>query len=393
MQPAGVESDFSTPAGESHLGTGCHGPVPIAVSGASEMWPGNVAPGASRPLGVGMRVLAVSGFLGAGKTTFIQELARRTGREFVIYENEYGQADIDAATLSGSDGLSVWESTENCICCTGKQDFASTVLTIANTLDPDYLVVEPTGVARLSSVLANVGMVSYERISVLEPVTVVDAGAWSHQRARFPEIYEDQVASAGTVVVSKVGGAMPGELAALRSWVEGLNPGARVVDEPWERLGDAWFCELLERGAAGAPAVAAAKVAGDGAPDADGFASLSLEGVALPSESHLLWLLDAVVAGVFGEVVRAKGHLRCGGQWLRFDVVDRMWSVCGWEPGESAQTGPRPGLGVFIGPDLRASWLREAFLPAASRRYRAVGPAAAASPAAPASALRLASAR
>lgn len=100
-----------------------------------------------------MRVLVVSGFLGAGKTTFIQELARRTGRDFVVYENEYGQADIDAKVLSETDELSVWESTENCICCSGKQDFAASVLTIANTLDPEYLVVEPTGVARLSSVL------------------------------------------------------------------------------------------------------------------------------------------------------------------------------------------------------------------------------------------------
>ena len=57
----------------------------------------------------------VSGFLGAGKTTFIQELARRTGRDFVVYENEYGQADIDAKVLSETDELSVWESTENCI--------------------------------------------------------------------------------------------------------------------------------------------------------------------------------------------------------------------------------------------------------------------------------------
>ena len=350
-----------------------------------------------------MRVLVVSGFLGAGKTTFIQELSRRTGLDFVVYENEYGQADIDAATLSGSDGLSVWESTENCICCTGRQDFASTVLTIANTLDPEYLVVEPTGVARLSSVLANVGMVSYERICVLEPVTIVDAGAWARQRERFPLIYEDQVASAGTVVVSKTGGAVAAELAELRAWVGGINPGARIVDEPWERLGDTWFRELLEAGAhaggVGACGLRPAAAAGP-APDAAGLATLSLEGAALEGESQLPWLLDALVAGVFGEVVRAKGHLRCGGQWLRFDVVDRAWSMGGWEPGEggadgaldASPDGPTGGVAVFIGTELRASWLREAFLPPTARRYREAGawlPVAAA----PAAALGLASAR
>ncbi len=91
-----------------------------------------------------MKILVVSGFLGAGKTTFIQELVRRTGRDFAIYENEYGQADIDARRLRQDSDLKVWESTENCICCSGKQDFATSVLTISNTIDPEYLIVEPT---------------------------------------------------------------------------------------------------------------------------------------------------------------------------------------------------------------------------------------------------------
>ena len=105
-----------------------------------------------------MRVLVISGFLGAGKTTFIQELVRRTGKDVVIYENEYGEADVDAQALRADvPDLKVWESVERCICCSGRQDFASSVLTISNTLDPDYLIVEPTGVARLSNVQGNVG--------------------------------------------------------------------------------------------------------------------------------------------------------------------------------------------------------------------------------------------
>ena len=307
-----------------------------------------------------MKVLVISGFLGAGKTTFIQELARRTGRDFVVYENEYGQADIDAKVLSETDELSVWESTENCICCSGKQDFATSVLTIANSLDPEYLVVEPTGVARLSSVLENVDQVSYERISLLAPLVIVDAVAWQRQKDRYPDIYLDQVRTAPVVVVSKAQLAGPGELEALTSWVRELNPAAQVVDQPWGALEDAWFCQLLTHDldparAAIQPEVALAE---------DEFESLSLAGIALPSESHLLWFLDALVAGVFGEVVRAKGYLPCGekdgrgGQWLRFDVVDRTWQVTGAEPPEDGQS-----LGVFIGPEVRRPWLREVLLP------------------------------
>ena len=304
-----------------------------------------------------MRVLVVSGFLGAGKTTFIQELARRTGRDFVVFENEYGQADIDAAVLSQTDELSVWESTENCICCSGKQDFAASVLTIANTLDPEYLVVEPTGVARLSSVVDNVNQVSYERISLLEPIAIVDAVAWERQRERFSDIYLDQVATASTVVLSKVQHAGPGQLDAARAWVREQNPTAQIVDVPYSELPNEWFSGLLGRDLD--PTRSAAAPQG-GAAAEDEFESLSLAGISLPTENHLLWFLDALVAGVFGEVVRAKGSLPCGGQWLRFDVVDRAWSVTGAEPAEGGEKG---ALGVFIGPEVRRPWLRETLLP------------------------------
>lgn len=303
-----------------------------------------------------MRVLVVSGFLGAGKTTFIQELARRTGRDFVVYENEYGQADIDAKVLSQTEELSVWESTENCICCSGKQDFAASVLTIANTLDPEYLVVEPTGVARLSSVLSNVDQVSYERISLLQPLVIVDAVAWRRQRERFSDIYLDQIATAPLVVLSKVQHAGSGEVEAVRAWVREKNASAQIVDVPYDQLPDEFFSALLGR-----DQDPSRSAGGEAAPAAeDEFESLSLAGISLPTESHLLWFLDALVAGVFGEVVRAKGSLPCGGQWLRFDVVDRAWSVTG---AQAPEEGARGALGVFIGPEVRRPWLRETLLP------------------------------
>ncbi len=309
-----------------------------------------------------MRVLIVSGFLGAGKTTFIQELARRTKRDFVIYENEYGQADIDAAMLAQNDELSVWESTENCICCSGKQDFASSVLTIANTLDPEYLVVEPTGVARLSSVIENVNRVSYERISLLKPLVIVDAVAWEHQRDRFADIYLDQIKSAPVVVISKVQHAGMGHVDALRSWIQAFNPSAHIIDVAYSELPDTWFIQLLRQDLD--PEKTASFAQGDVSSqsniDESEFESLSLAGISLPTEGHLLWVLADLVAGVFGEIVRAKGSLPCGRQWLRFDVVDRTWSVTSSEP---AQNGDKGALGVFIGANIRRSLLREALLP------------------------------
>ena len=124
-----------------------------------------------------MKILIVSGFLGAGKTTFIKALAKHTGKDFAILENEYGTAGIDADRLRAEEGQSpvnIWEMTEGCICCSAKGDFSLSVLSIANTIDPEYLVIEPTGVGMLGNVLENVKKIEYQRISILSPVTIAD---------------------------------------------------------------------------------------------------------------------------------------------------------------------------------------------------------------------------
>lgn len=298
-----------------------------------------------------MKILVVSGFLGAGKTTFIQELIRRTGKDVVIYENEYGEADIDARRLRAGSDLRVWESVENCICCSGRQDFATSVLTISNTLDPEYLIVEPTGVARLGSVMDNLGKVEWERIELLAPVTIVDAQAWEQQRRRQPQIFDDQLRSAATVVVSKL--ADIADAAWARELVSELNPGAEVVARPYAEVPDAWWAALLARPLGGADG-------GNGTAGTDEgpeLETMALDHAELPTPTHLLWILDALSAGVFGRLARAKGSLPCGGQWLRFDLVERAWAVTGDEPAETARC-------VFIGEGLYRNGLREVFVPA-----------------------------
>lgn len=380
-----------------------------------------------------MNILVVAGFLGAGKTTFIRELSRRCRRQIAVYENECGQADIDARILRDDEDLTVWESLDNCICCTGKQDFASSVLTIANTIDPDILVVEPTGIARLSSVLANIDSVRYERIGLLPSIAIVGADTWVRQHDQFPSIYLDQVASAGAVVISKADRAGAGEVAAAAAWARERNPEAVVVDTPYQQLPDSWFEGLLmggrdgadadataeragragggaghgagtrgaerapgnrapaavaadtpaatvdpagaragaaavgtmgaaARGAAGTPAPAPATPATTPAATRESaIETLAIDDAFVPTPAHLFWLLDALSAGVFGRVVRAKGTVAYAGaeaEQLRFDVVDRAWAVTGAEAAE----GDLPQA-VFIGTDIKRAWLLEAFSP------------------------------
>ena len=301
-----------------------------------------------------MKILVVSGFLGAGKTTFIQELVRRTGRDFAIYENEYGQADIDARRLRQDSDLKVWESTENCICCSGKQDFATSVLTISNTIDPEYLIVEPTGVAKLQSILDNVNQVAWERISLLAPVTVVDAVSWQNQRTDFSEIFDNQLSAAASVVVSKLAPGSEDAAEPIKQLAAEMNPQAEVIAESsYADIPDEWWNSLLTRALDGS----VLKDAADDEDDGPDLETMALTHAELPSPTHLIWLLDAASAGVFGKLARAKGTLPCGNQWVKFDLVERAWAITGDEPQEESRC-------VFIGRDLLRHGLREAFVPA-----------------------------
>lgn len=301
-----------------------------------------------------MKILVVSGFLGAGKTTFIQELVRRTGRDFAIYENEYGQADIDARRLRQDSDLKVWESTENCICCSGKQDFATSVLTISNTIDPEYLIVEPTGVAKLQSILDNVNQVAWERISLLAPVTVVDAVSWQNQRTDFPEIFDNQLSAAASVVISKLAPGSEDAAEPIKQLAAEMNPQAEVIAESsYADIPDEWWNALLTRALDGSVLKDPASEKDEG-PDLE---TMALTHAELPSPTHLIWLLDAASAGVFGKLVRTKGTLPCGNQWVKFDLVERAWAITGDEPQEESRC-------VFIGRDLLRHGLREVFVPA-----------------------------
>ncbi|MGI6755161.1 MAG: CobW family GTP-binding protein [Atopobiaceae bacterium] len=313
-----------------------------------------------------MKVLVISGFLGAGKTTLIQELARRTGEDFVVYENELAQADLDAQVLQGPGGLSVWESTENCICCTGSQDFATTVLTISNTLDPAYLVVEPTGAARLSSVLENLQKVAYERIEILPPVCVVDGAAWASQSSRFADLLQDQVASATHVFISKTDHATPQEIEQIMDWAAAHNPQASVESHPIKAIPDTWFFSLLQdaqtpNAAPQSTTTLPSQSAHASASTQPELETFSLEGVTLRSEGDLLVLLEQAIHGALGDIIRAKGMLACGqncqnGQnWVCFDLVDGSYSITGGE--KIVQPAA-----VFIGQNLNRAKLRRAFV-------------------------------
>ena len=297
-----------------------------------------------------MKILIVSGFLGAGKTTFIRQLSRNIGRKFVILENEYGAAGIDGARLEEAAAKkNIWEMTEQCICCSGKKDFASSVLTIANAVDPEYLIVEPTGVGRLSRIIENLKQIEYERIRLLAPVTIVDIYSYGRYMEEYPELYKDQIASAGTIIVSKTEQSGAEEKKGIREFLEKVNPSARIITEPYASMAREEFEDFLREEWRGGKKQKMETEAEEKLPD-----TFSLEIVSMETPETLLCFLEDLVRGKYGNIIRAKGQLQAGTDFLKFDVADSRYSVTGAEEKTA-------GKAVFIGELIKKKDIEENF--------------------------------
>lgn len=299
-----------------------------------------------------MKILIVSGFLGAGKTTFIKALAKHTGKEFAILENEYGAAGIDKDRLEtelASGTVNIWEMTEGCICCSAKGDFALSVLSIANAVDPEYLVIEPTGVGKLGNIVENLKQIEYDRITLLAPVTVVDIHSYRRYLQEYPELYQDQIAEAGTILVSKTEQASAEEKQQIFSALRAINPTAEIVTDHYSLLPPDQWLHLLEKGRDGSlhhSPSSEASANSEQLPD-----SFTLKHVHMRSPESLFLFLEDLIRGHFGNIFRAKGQLPAGNTWLQFDVADSRYCVISCEPAADSEV-------VFIGTDIHRQPIR-----------------------------------
>lgn len=296
-----------------------------------------------------MKILIVSGFLGAGKTTFIKELMARTGKPFVVLENEYGSTDVDEQVLSAEDNANVWDLTEGCVCCTKSADLNASVVTIESTLEPEYLIVEPSGVGALSNVIRNLRRIEYERITLLRPITVIDGSAFQHDRRAFADIYEDQMRAAGVVVVSKPDHADGTLYQQVEDAVHEVNPQAEVLHRHYREMPPEWWDGLLATACDGRVLAQMDEAQVE-------LETFTVEGARVPSPATLLCILQRALLGEYGQVVRAKGILPAGVGQVRFDVAGGTAAITGFEPaGEAGGAGADGGHGhghseaVFIG--------------------------------------------
>ncbi|MBP5158802.1 MAG: hypothetical protein ILP10_00715, partial [Lachnospiraceae bacterium] len=234
-----------------------------------------------------MKILIVSGFLGAGKTTFIKELIRRSGTRPVVLENEYGENSIDARDLKSSESSGnsgkpeILEFMEGCVCCTMKDSFINSVLTVFSGLSPDYLVVEPTGVGRLSNIIANLKPILHDNISLLKPVVVLSPRSYEANMKEWPELYRDQVAFAQTVIFSKCESDPPEVIAHTVAKIREINKDARIIDRHYTGQDDEFWKALMEVEAEEAPEASAESGESD-------FTQITIDNAQLTNPAELI---------------------------------------------------------------------------------------------------------
>ncbi len=281
-----------------------------------------------------MKILLISGFLGAGKTTFIKAMAKATGREFVIVENEFAEDGIDGQLLSQDEAtakMEIREIAEGCICCSLNLDFSLSVLTIANTLHPDYLLVEPSGVAQPTAIIENLEKIQYERISLLAPITIIDAENYFQQRKQFRNYFEDQLIAAGTLVLSKSESLSPKEFAEIASFLD-VPEDVDFPDRHYSRWSKEEWLSLLTKEFSGEDI----KRVGDRFTsrgikrEADEeLESLSLDELSFNNPDQLYAFLEEILQGKFGDILRAKGFVTFHNETLHVELVSNQFSLTG----------------------------------------------------------------
>ena len=173
----------------------------------------------------------ISGFLGAGKTTFIQKLLDEALREeqVVLIENEFGEIGIDSGFLKES-GIEIREMNQGCICCSLVGDFETSLKEVVDTYHPDRIIIEPSGVGKLSDIIGAVKTVSANMdVELHAAVTVVDAKKAKMYARNFGEFFNNQITYAGAVVLSRTDIADAKKVEEAVAIVKGLNPQATVI--------------------------------------------------------------------------------------------------------------------------------------------------------------------
>ena len=330
-----------------------------------------------------------SGFLGAGKTTLIKKLIAEayTGEQIVLIENEFGEIGIDGSFLQEA-GINITEMNSGCICCSLVGDFGKALRQVLETYHPDRILIEPSGVGKLSDVIRAVQDLGIQEVVLNGFTTVVDAAKAKMYMKNFGEFFNNQVEHASAIILSRTAGMEQKKLDACVALLREKNPTATIVTTPWDELNGKQLLAAMER--RDTLAAALEELAeeqehehhhhheddcdcgchehehhhhedGCGCHDHEHhhadevFTSWGRETAHPYEKAELTAALQALDTGDYGQVLRAKGIVAgTDGRWLHFDYV----------PGEAeVRNGPAGVTGrlCVIGAELKEEALASLF--------------------------------
>lgn len=188
-----------------------------------------------------------SGFLGAGKTTLIQKLIREAyaGQQVVLIENEFGEIAVDGGFLKDA-GIEITEMNSGCICCSLVGDFEKSLQQVLQKFHPDRILIEPSGVGKLSDVVGAVSKVLSSEVVLNSTTAVVDATKCKMYMKNFGEFFNNQVENAGCIILSRTGTCTPEKTAEAVKLLREKNEKAVLITTPWDKLTGADILNAME---------------------------------------------------------------------------------------------------------------------------------------------------
>ena len=296
----------------------------------------------------------VSGFLGAGKTTLIKKMLNEAlkGEQVVLIENEFGEIGIDGGFLKDA-GINITEMNSGCICCSLVGDFGTALKEVLNQYHPDRILIEPSGVGKLSDVMRAVeGATADEGVHLNSAVAVVDAKKCKTYLKNFGEFFANQIEHAGTIILSRTGEMSDEKINACVALIREHNAKASIITTPWDKLEGIKILETIEN-AKDLEAELMKEVmeayehdhehhdhdhdeeccCGHDHDHEHGhhhhhhhadevFTSWGVETTRQFTREEIEDILSQFTSGLYGAVLRAKGIVAgADGQWIHFDYV------------------------------------------------------------------------
>ena len=305
-------------------------------------------------------ITIISGFLGAGKTTLIKKLLEEAfqGEKIVLIENEFGEIGIDGGFLKDA-GIQVNEMNSGCICCSLVGDFGTALKEVLDTYAPDRILIEPSGVGKLSDVVKAVENVAGSMdVRIDSAIVVVDGKKCKMYMKNFGEFFNNQVEHAGTIVLSRTQSMTEEKLQETAALLREHNPKATMITTPWDDLDGKQILDAMHHAELDMTDTHEHHAHGEGCScgchehehhhdhahhhhDHEGhhhadevFTSWGVETPRRYSAEELQQMLEKLESSSeYGVILRAKGILQnTDGSWMQFDLVPEEYEVRGGSP-------------------------------------------------------------